>query len=85
MEMGQPFAKIWVNSWPKSTDGCPDGEASVEIGARIDRVIARIPALGADVALFSHGNFGAAFSARWIGLPALEGQHLALGPASISC
>ena len=46
-------------------------------------MIARIRALNEDIALFSHGQFGAAFALRWIGLPVLEAQHLALGPASI--
>jgi probable phosphoglycerate mutase len=70
--------------WRLFGDGCPHGETPAEIAARIDGVIARIRALGEDVALFSHGQFGAAFAARWIGLPVREAQHLALGPASIS-
>jgi broad specificity phosphatase PhoE len=70
--------------WRLFRDGCPDGETPVEITARIDGVIARIRALGEDMALFSHGQFGAAFAARWIGLSVLEAQHLMLGPASIS-
>jgi len=37
-----------------------------------------------DVALFSHGQFGAAFGARWIGLPVFEAQHFEVGPASMS-
>lgn len=37
-----------------------------------------------DVALFSHGQFGAVFGARWIGLPVFEAQHFTVGPASMS-
>jgi len=70
--------------WRIFRDGCPNGETPREITERIDRVIARVRALGQDVALFSHGQFGAAFAARWIGLSVLEAQHLSLGPASIS-
>jgi broad specificity phosphatase PhoE len=70
--------------WAIFRDGCPNGETPADITARIDRVIAHIRALGEDIALFSHGQFGAAFAARWIGLPVLEAQHFALGPASIS-
>jgi probable phosphoglycerate mutase len=70
--------------WRLFRDGCPGGETPSEITERIDRVVARVRELGEDVVLFSHGQFGAAFAARWIGLSVLEGQHLALGPASIS-
>jgi broad specificity phosphatase PhoE len=37
-----------------------------------------------NVALFSHGQFGAVLAARWIDLPVIEGQHLLLGSASLS-
>ena len=33
-----------------------------------------------DVALFSHGRFGAVFGARWIGLPVFEARHFEVGP-----
>jgi broad specificity phosphatase PhoE len=36
------------------------------------------------VALFSHGQFGAALAARWIGLAVGEARHLAFSPASLS-
>ena len=36
-----------------------------------------------DVALFSHGQFGAVLGARWIGLEVFEGQHFSIGPASL--
>ncbi|MGC2224952.1 MAG: histidine phosphatase family protein, partial [Methylocella sp.] len=45
---------------------------------------AHLRALDGNVALFSHGQFGCVLAARWIGLPVLEGQHFALGPASLS-
>ena len=56
------------------------------IGERIDRLIARLRTMDGrrDVALFSHGQFGAAFGARWIGLPVFEAQHFTVGPASMS-
>jgi probable phosphoglycerate mutase len=37
-----------------------------------------------NVALFSHGEFGLALAARWIGLPVIEGQHFSLGTASLN-
>ena len=42
--------------WLIFRDGCPDGEAPDEVGARVDRVIARSRAVAGDVALFAHGH-----------------------------
>jgi len=70
--------------WNVWRDGCPDGESPVDICTRADRLLARLRVLSGNVALFSHGQFGAALAARWIGLAVAEAQHLALGPASLS-
>jgi probable phosphoglycerate mutase len=70
--------------WNVWRDGCPDGETPGEVSARADRLIERLAALDGNVALFSHGQFGAAVAARWIGLPLAEGRHFALHPASLS-
>lgn len=73
----RPHWNIW-------RDGCPRGETPSGVSARADRLIARLCALGGNVALFSHGQFGAGLAARWIGLPLFMGQHFALHPASLS-
>ena len=70
--------------WNIFADGCPGGEAPADVGARADRLIARLRETGGDVVLFSHGHFGRVLAARWIGSPVIEGQHLALSVASIS-
>jgi probable phosphoglycerate mutase len=70
--------------WNIWRDGCPDGETPAEVSARADRVIAKLCTMHGNIALFSHGQFGAALAARWIGLPLIEGQHFALHPASLS-
>ena len=70
--------------WNLFRDGCPGGEAPEQVSARADRLIAKLQGLGGNVALFSHRHFGCVLAARWIGLPAVEGQHFALGPASLS-
>ena len=70
--------------WSVWRDGCPHGETPADISDRADRVLARLRAIVGDVALFSHGQFGSALAARWIGLAVIEAQHFALGPASIS-
>ena len=37
-----------------------------------------------NIALFSHGQLGAALAVRWIGLPIGAGAHFALHPAALS-
>jgi probable phosphoglycerate mutase len=71
-------------SWSVWRDGCPHGETPANISHRADRLLGRLRALSGNVALFSHGQFGAALAARWIGLTVIQAQHFALGPASIS-
>jgi broad specificity phosphatase PhoE len=70
--------------WNIFADGCPGGETPDDVRARADRLIARLRTAGGDVALFSHGHFGRVLATRWIGLPVIGGQHLALSVASIS-
>jgi broad specificity phosphatase PhoE len=70
--------------WTLWKDGVPDGETEAEIGARTDRVIARVRAADGDVALFAHGHFLRVLTARWLGLDAAEGRLFALDTATIS-
>jgi probable phosphoglycerate mutase len=70
--------------WDVFRDGCPHGESPAQIAARADRLIARLRVLDGNVALFSHGQFGAVLAARWIGLAVIEAQHLRLDTASLS-
>jgi broad specificity phosphatase PhoE len=70
--------------WNIWRDGCPGGETPDDVSARADRLIGKLWMMQGNVALFSHGQFGAALAARWIGLPLVEGQHFALHPASMS-
>jgi broad specificity phosphatase PhoE len=71
-------------NWNVFQDGCPGGEMPAQISDRADRLIARLGTMAGNVALFSHGEFGPALAARWIGLPVVEGQRLLLGTASVS-
>lgn len=73
-----------IPSWDLFRDGCPNGESPEQVGERADRVIARLRAMEDNVAVFSHGQFGAVFAARWIGLVVEEARHFALRPASLS-
>jgi broad specificity phosphatase PhoE len=70
--------------WNLWRDGCPDGESPDDVSARADRVLARLGAMRGLVLLFTHGQFGAALAARWIGLAVREGQHFPLQAASVS-
>src|SRR5262249_47778253 len=58
-----------------ATWGCPGGEAPEQVGARVDRVIARSRVVDGDIALFAHGHVLRVLVAGWIGLPASGGQH----------
>jgi probable phosphoglycerate mutase len=70
--------------WNLYRDGCPDGESPADISARADRVVARLSALGGQTLIFSHQDFLRVLTARWLGLPATEGQRLILTTASLS-
>jgi broad specificity phosphatase PhoE len=71
--------------WLLFRDGCPGGEAPNQVGARADRVIARLRAVGGgDVLLFSSGHFLRVLTARWLGLDAAAGAYFILGTASLS-
>ncbi len=70
--------------WRLFEDGCPGGETLAEVGARADRVIARIRALEGDVLVFAHRDIFRILAARWIVLPALEARRLYLETASLS-
>ncbi|MEU6091664.1 histidine phosphatase family protein [Streptomyces sp. NPDC047085] len=62
------------------------GECLPEVTARADYVLdcaRRLLAGGRDVVLVTHGNLIRILTARWLGLPAGAGAHLALRTASI--
>jgi broad specificity phosphatase PhoE len=69
--------------WLIFRDGCPGGEAPDQVGARVDRVIARARAVAGNTALFAHGHVLRVFVARWIGLPASGGQHFLLNTGTL--
>jgi probable phosphoglycerate mutase len=70
--------------WMIFRDGCPGGESPEQVGARVDRVIARIRTVEGDVALFAHGHVFRVFAARWLGLPATAGSLFLLDTATVS-
>ena len=70
--------------WDVFRDGCPHGESPAQVSARADRLIARLRREQGNIALFSHGQFGAALAARWVDLGVAEARHFSLDVASTS-
>jgi broad specificity phosphatase PhoE len=72
-----------VPGWLIFRDGCPGGEVPEQVGARVDRIIARSRAIDGDTLLFAHGHILRVLAARWIGLPASGGQHFLLDTGTL--
>jgi broad specificity phosphatase PhoE len=74
-----PKWTIWRGPWPQ-------GETVDDVGARADRVIARIRAAQADgdALVFAHGHLLRVLAARWIGLPPASGGLFELATATLS-
>jgi probable phosphoglycerate mutase len=70
--------------WEIFRDGCPGGESAADVGARADRVIARVRAIAGDVLLFSSAHFLRVLGARWLGVDASAGRYLLLSTAALS-
>jgi probable phosphoglycerate mutase len=72
--------------WTLWTDGGPGGESPDQVGARADRVLARVRPLldGGDVALVAHGHLLRVVGARWVELPVAAGALLAFDAGAIS-
>ena len=83
---GRRTADIRVENptWHLFHDGSPGGESVEAVGARADRVIARLRTFQGRTVLFSHGHFSRVLAARWLDLPVAEGRHFLLGTASLS-
>jgi broad specificity phosphatase PhoE len=70
--------------WQLFRDGVPGGESLAEVGARADRVIARVRGANGNALLFSSGHILRVLGARWCTFDASGGEHLYLGTASLS-
>jgi broad specificity phosphatase PhoE len=79
-----PEIRVEVPGWSVWTHGAPGGETAAAVTARADRVIARALAAEGDVLAFGHGHLLRVLAARWIGLAAEYGGHLALSTGSLS-
>ena len=73
-----------VPGWTVWTHPTPGGETLEQVGARLDRLIARVRAAQGHVLLVSHGHSLRALAARWLGLPPADGRLLRLDTGTIS-
>ena len=70
--------------WRLFHDGCPGGESPQAVGARADRIIARIRSTEGLTLLVSSGHILRVLVARWLGLPSAAGSLFLLETASVS-
>jgi probable phosphoglycerate mutase len=70
--------------WTIFTKGAPQGETVAQVSLRADRALNKLKKCEGNIVIFSHGHFGRVLGARWIGLPAADGQLFSLSPASLS-
>ncbi|MFD8144800.1 histidine phosphatase family protein [Streptomyces sp. NPDC059708] len=80
--------------WSLWTDGVPPGDArhpgedAAQVGARADRVLARVAEVlradKGDVVLVAHGHFLRVLTARYLGLPPQEGRLFLLRTGTVS-
>jgi broad specificity phosphatase PhoE len=70
--------------WTIWADGPRGGETADEVGARVDRVIARVREADGDVLVFAHGHVLRVLAARWLGESPSEGRFFELGTATVS-
>lgn len=83
-ELGDPTWLIWDHPVPP---GQTPGEQVADVGARVDRVLARcapVLAAGQDCLLVAHAHVLRILTARWLGLAPVDGRLFALAPAGLS-
>ncbi len=81
---GDPGWLVWDHPVPP---GQTPGEQVTDVGVRVDEVIARCaPVLDADedCVLVAHAHVLRILTARWLGLPPVDGRLFALEPATLS-
>ena len=68
-------------SWVLWHDGCPGGESPSEVGARLDRVLARVAAVEGDALAVAHGHSLRVLTARWLEMEVAAGARFKLAAA----
>jgi broad specificity phosphatase PhoE len=70
-------------SWNLWRDGCPGGEGPSEIGARVDRVLARFAEGEGNGLVFAHGHVLRVLTARWLEMEVAAGARFKLEAGSL--
>jgi probable phosphoglycerate mutase len=70
--------------WVLWRDGAPGGESAADVGARVDRVIARLTAGDGDCLVFAHSHVLRVLAARWLEQPPQLGARLVFDTAMLS-
>jgi probable phosphoglycerate mutase len=70
--------------WSIWTHPTPGGETAEQVGARLDRVVARARAVEGRTLVFAHGHSLRVLAARWLGLDVSEGRIFDLDTATVS-
>lgn len=72
--------------WSVWRDDSPGGETIANVGSRADRVLDRVHSMlpSGDVALIAHAHILRVLTARWLGLPAENGELFRLETATMS-
>ncbi|MDO0910255.1 histidine phosphatase family protein [Streptomyces sp. DT2A-34] len=80
----RPDWDLWTDGVPPGPDGHP-GESPAEVGARADRVLARVEValLDGDVVLVAHGHFLRVVTARRLGLTPADGRLFQLATGTV--
>ena len=73
-----------VPGWTVWTHPTPGGETAEEVGARLDRVVARARAVDGDTLIVGHGHALRVLAARWLDQPVAEGRFFRLDTATYS-
>ena len=71
-------------TWTIWTHPVDEGERVEDVGARVDRVIARVREADGNVLLFAHGHVLRILTARGLGLRPIDGRLFALHTATVS-
>ncbi|WP_225095270.1 histidine phosphatase family protein [Streptomyces sp. CoH27] len=83
----RPSWDLWTDGVPPGPEGHP-GESPEQVGARADRVLARVDAALAedagDVVLVAHAHFLRVLTARRLGLAPAEGRLFQLATGTVS-
>jgi probable phosphoglycerate mutase len=73
-----------VPGWTVWTHPTPGGETAEEVGARLDRVVARARSVDGDTLVVGHGHALRVLAARWLDQPVAEGRFFRLDTATTS-